>query len=51
MLLQIGGRRPGGEIAMPEPTLFDRHVVGRIELANPTTLADINTLLDELPPT
>lgn len=49
MLLQIGGRRPGAEVAVPEPTLFDRHVVGRIELPNPTTKADIDALLDTLP--
>lgn len=49
MLLQIGGRRPGAEIAIPEPTLFDRHVVGKIELPNPTTLDEINALLDSLP--
>ena len=49
MLLQIGGRRPGAEVVMPEPTLFDRHVVGRIELPNPTTEAEIESLLDALP--
>jgi G3E family GTPase len=49
LLLQIGGRRPGAEIAVPEPTLFDRHVVGRIELPIPTTKAAIDLLLDALP--
>ena len=49
MLLQIGGRRPGAEIVIPEPTLFDRHEVGRIAIPDPTTLADINALLDRLP--
>ena len=49
MLLQIGGRRPGAEIAIPEPTLFDRHVVGRIELPNPTTKQAIDALIDSLP--
>ena len=49
MLLQIGGRRPGSEVVMPEPTLFDRHVVASIELPNPTTEAEIAALLDALP--
>lgn len=49
MLLQIGGRRPGAEVAIPEATLFDRHVVGRIELPNPITKAEIDVLLDALP--
>lgn len=49
MLLRIGGRRPGAEIALPEPTLFDRHVVGTISLPNPTTLAAIEQLLETLP--
>lgn len=50
MLLQIGGRRPGAEIVVPEPTLFDRHVVGQIALPHPTTLAEIEELLAALPP-
>ena len=49
MLLQIGGRRPGSQVVVPEPTLFDRHEVGRIALPNPTTKADIDALLDALP--
>jgi G3E family GTPase len=49
MLLQIGGRRPGAEIVVPEPTLFDRHVVGRIALPYPTTVAEIEELLAALP--
>lgn len=49
MLLAIGGRRPDGEVAIPEPTLFDRHVVGRVPLPDPTTLQDLERLLDELP--
>ena len=50
MLLKIGGRRPGADVALPEPTLFDRHVVTTIELASPTTRDDIDQLLDSLPP-
>lgn len=49
MLLQIGGRRPGAEVAVPAPTLFDRHTVGLVALPNPTTEADIDALLDALP--
>jgi G3E family GTPase len=49
MLLQIGGRRPAAEIVTPEQTLFDRHVVGRIALPYPTTLAEIEELLESLP--
>lgn len=49
MLLAIGGRRPDGEVAVPEPTLFDRHVVDRIPLPVPTTMADLEQLLDGLP--
>jgi len=51
MLLQIGGRRPGAEIVLPEPTLFDRHVVSTITLPNPTTREAIEELLDTLPDT
>jgi len=49
MLLRIGGRRPGAEIVLPEPTLFDRHVTNRISLANPTTRPEIEALLEALP--
>ena len=49
MLLSIGGRNPGTDIPLPEPTLFDRHVIGRIELPNPTSLEAIEVILDELP--
>jgi len=49
MLLQIGGRRPGAEIMLPEPTLFDRHATSTIALPNPTTQADIEQLLESLP--
>ncbi len=51
MLLQIGGRRPDGQVAIPEPTLFDRHVVDRLPLPNPTTLDEIEAILDALPST
>ncbi len=49
MLLQIGGRRPRAEVAVPEPTLFDRHVVDKVMLPNPTTKDEIKALLDTLP--
>ena len=49
MLLQIGGRRPGGEIPLPEVSLFDRHEVTTIELPNPTTKDELDRLLDALP--
>lgn len=49
MLLRIGGRRPGAEIVLPDPTLFDRHVTGVMSIPNPTTIDAIEQLLDELP--
>lgn len=49
MLLRIGGRRPGGRVAVPEPSLFDRHVVDRIPLPDPTTVDELEELLDALP--
>jgi len=49
MLLKIGGRRPGAEIPLPEASLFDRHVVETIELANPTSIEEIDRLLQSLP--
>jgi len=49
MLLRIGGRRPGGDVAIPEPTLFDRHVVDRLPLPNPTTVAELEAILETLP--
>lgn len=51
MLLNIGGRRPGDEVALPQPTLFDRHEVDRIVLPNPTTREEIEALLEALPST
>jgi len=50
MLLNIGGRRTGNEVALPVPTLFDRHEVSRVPIPNPTSLSEIETLLDQLPP-
>lgn len=49
MLLGMGGRRPGAAVAVPQPSLFDRHVVGRITLPNPTTRDQIDAILDALP--
>lgn len=51
MLLNIGGRRPGAEVALPEPTLFDRHVTNQIPLPNPTTLDELEAMLEALPST
>jgi G3E family GTPase len=50
MLLRIGGRRPGGTIELPTATLFDRHTVSNLPIPNPTTRAEIEALLDGLPP-
>lgn len=49
MLLNIGGRRPGDEIPVPEPSLFDRHEVERVPLPNPTNLEELEAILDALP--
>jgi len=48
MLLRIGGRRPGAQVVLPTPTLFDQHVVNTISLPNPATEAGLNALLDTL---
>ena len=47
-LLRIGGRRPGGVADVPESTLFDRHEIGRITLAQPITVDAVEAILDTL---
>ncbi|MGI9616448.1 MAG: CobW family GTP-binding protein [Acidimicrobiales bacterium] len=48
-LLRIGGRR-STTTTLPEPTLFDRHETAMIDLPRQTDEAELNTILDALPP-
>lgn len=50
-LLHLGGRRPGGVTALPEPRLFDRHSTTVVPIPRPITRDDLEQLLDQLPPT
>ena len=49
LLLRIGGRRPGSTVALPAPTLFDRHIVTTVPLPNPIEREEIEALIDRLP--
>lgn len=49
MLLRIGGRADNGDVPLPPPGLFDRHVVSQIELPNPATPEQLEEILASLP--
>lgn len=49
-LLALGGRRPGGATALPEPTLFDAHVVERRPLPTGISRSGLDDLIAELEP-
>jgi len=49
LLLRIGGRRRDGTVPLPEPSLFDRHVVETVPLPNPATRAELDRMLAALP--
>lgn len=49
LLLSSGGRRADGSAGLPEPSLFDRHVVETVPLPNPTTRNELDRLLAALP--
>jgi G3E family GTPase len=47
-LLALGGRRPGGAAAIPEPTLFDAHVVERRPLPVGISRFELEAVLADL---
>ncbi|MEL7155481.1 MAG: CobW family GTP-binding protein [Actinomycetota bacterium] len=48
-LLQTGTRRPRGFADVPDPQLFDAHVVGTVPVPGPVTTAELDAILDRLP--
>ena len=46
--LALGGRRPGGPADVPDPTLFDRHVVTTVAAPGGLTRAELEEWLDAL---
>lgn len=48
-LLHLGGRRPGGVTALPEPRLFDRHSTAIVPIPRPIARPELDALLDQLP--
>ncbi len=48
-LLSIGARRSDAMGSLPEPTLFDRHIVERLELPNPVERTELKRIIDALP--
>ena len=46
--LSLGGRRPGGAIALPESTLFDAHHVHTVAAPQGLTVSELRTWLDRL---
>lgn len=44
--LNVGTRQIDGFAATPAPTLFDVHATSVIEIPNPTTIADVESILD-----
>lgn len=48
-LIDLGGRRPGGVVDLPTPTLFDAHTVDRMEIPV-ASAAEMTQLLDNLGP-
>lgn len=47
-LLALGGRRPGGATAIPEPTLFDAHVVERRPLPLGISRSQLEAVIADL---
>jgi G3E family GTPase len=47
-LIAIGGRRPNGIGDVPQQALFDIHTVRSVEIKQPITEAELNSLLDGL---
>ena len=47
-LLALGGRRPGGVVAVPDVTLFDPHSVERVEFPASVTREGLDRLIAEL---
>ena len=46
--LTLGGRRPGGATALPEPTLFDAHRVHTVAAPPGLTVSELRAWLDQL---
>ncbi|MFV0259852.1 MAG: CobW family GTP-binding protein [Acidimicrobiales bacterium] len=44
--LSLGGRRPGGPAAVPDPTLFDSHAVSTVAAPDDLRLAEIDRWID-----
>lgn len=48
-LLQTGTRRPRGFADVPDPQLFDAHVVGTVPVPDPVTITELDAIVDGLP--